>query len=338
MTKRTAYKSPDDGLSTLHIRCGDDIKDKLAEAGFEGHYLSFADPAWLGPPPQFNAWVAGRAELVASRTGMAKQKVREEMGDSYWKLARAPKEYERIVLWLEHDLYDQSALARIFASFATRKQLPRIELIAIDRYPGISPFYGLGQLTPAQLLKLWPKRERVTVKQIAAGKKVWQALIAETPEPLVEAIKSGTRDLPLMKSALVRHLQELPWTSDGLSLTERCALQAAAKGPLTVAAMFDAVQRRDPQPFMGDLFFWSVVRDLIEAPNPPLAVSSATSRLGWQKRVVRLTPTGKALLAGKLDWQSTPPFDRWVGGVVVVDGAPPWRWNDRKKTAELVKA
>ena len=35
----------------LHIRCGDDIRDKLVEAGIEGDYLSFADPAWLGPPP-----------------------------------------------------------------------------------------------------------------------------------------------------------------------------------------------------------------------------------------------------------------------------------------------
>ena len=52
----------------LHIRCGDDIRDKLAEAGVEGDFLSFADPAWLGPPPAFNAWLAGRAALIAERT------------------------------------------------------------------------------------------------------------------------------------------------------------------------------------------------------------------------------------------------------------------------------
>jgi hypothetical protein len=330
-------KPPDAGPSTLHIRCGNDIESKLAAAGFKGHFLSFADPAWLGPPPQFNAWVAGRAELVASRTGLPRQKVRDEMGEAYWRLARAPKQYERIVLWLEHDLYDQAALARVLASFATRKKLPRIELIEIDRFAGVKPFYGLGQLSPAQLLKLWPKRAPVTARQVTAGKRVWSALTAPTPQPLMEAIRSGVRELPFMKGALVRHLQELPWTGDGLSLTEREALRALAKGPLSVADMFAAVQKRDPQPFMGDLFFWSVVRDLIEAPNPPVAVSSATSRLGWSKRVLRLTATGKALLAGKLDWQSTPPLDRWVGGIVVDVGAPPWRWNPKKNAAELVK-
>jgi hypothetical protein len=327
--------APDSGTSTLHIRCGDDIQQKLADAGFEGHYLSFADPAWLGPPPQFNAWVAGRAQLISDRTGVSRQKVREEIGDAYWRLARAPKEYKRIVLWLEHDLYDQAALARILASFATRTELPPVELIEIDRHPGVTPFYGLGQLSPEQLLKLWPKRERIAKKQIAAGKQVWAALSAPTPEPLMELIKSGVRELPFMKAALVRHLQELPWIGDGLSLTEREALKSLTKGPLSVAEMFDTVQKKDPQPFMGDLFFWSVVRDLIEAPEPPVAVSASTSRLGWAKRVIKLTNAGKALLAGKLDWQSTDPLDRWVGGVVVVNGAPPWRWDPRKKQATL---
>jgi hypothetical protein len=45
----------------LHIRCGDDIRDKLIEAGIEGDYLSVADPAWLGPPPAGNAWPAARS-------------------------------------------------------------------------------------------------------------------------------------------------------------------------------------------------------------------------------------------------------------------------------------
>ena len=317
-------------LNILHIRCGDDIEAKLAEAGIEGHYLSFADPAWLGPPPQFNAWVAGRAQLIAERTGLPRAKVREELGDSYWRLARAPKEYKRIVLWFEHDLYDQAALARILASFAARKKLPPIELIQVEG--------ALGNLSPAQLLKLWPRRKRVTSAQMAQAKAVWSALCAETPEPLMALVKTAMRDLPFMKAALVRHLQELPWTNDGLSLTERQILQAIAKGPLAVSEIFAAVEKRDPQPFMGDLFFWSVVRDLIDAPTPPVSVSTATRRLAWPKRVLKLTAAGRALLEARSDWQASEPLDRWVGGIVVVPQAPPWRWNPRKAAAELAKA
>ncbi|MDP1907479.1 MAG: hypothetical protein Q8K85_04200, partial [Hyphomicrobium sp.] len=317
-------------LRTLHIRCGGDIRDKLIEAGIEGDFLSFADPAWLGPPPASNAWIAGRAALIAERTGLSRQKIRADLGDAYWRLARAPADYGRIVLWGEHDLYDQAALVRVLASFAPRKKLPRIELISIDRFRGIKRFIGLGQLSAAQLATLWPRRKPISRQQLAFGAKAWAALRAPTPEPLEALCKGDLRALPFLKAALQRQLQELPWTKDGLSLTERNALAALAKGPRSAAEVFaEAQTRRDPQPFMGDLFFWSVLRDLLETPRPPIAVSAATRRAAWHKRVLRLTPVGKALLAGKLDWQATGPLERWVGGIAISRGAPAWRWNPR---------
>jgi hypothetical protein len=145
-------------------------------------------------------------------------------------------------------------------------------------------------------------------------------------------LASDMRALPFLKSALRRHLQELPWTTDGLSLTERQALATLASGPRTAGALFtEAQMKHDPQPFMGDLFFWSVVRDLIEAPRPPIVVSASTRRAAWHRRLLRLTPTGRALLEGKLDWQAQRPLVRWVGGIPTGPGAPDWRWNPRSQ-------
>jgi hypothetical protein len=323
----------------LHIRCGDDIRDKLAEGGLAGDYLSFADPAWLGPPPAFNAWLAGRAALIAERTGMARQRVRAMLGEAYWRLARAPADYDHIVLWFEHDLYDQAALVRVLANFAQRKGLPRIDLISVDRFRGIARFIGLGQLDAAQLASLWRKRKRVTRRQLALGTRAWAALRALTPEPIEALLASGTSALPFLKPALRRHLQELPWTTDGLSLTERDALAALAKGPLTASQLFvDAQLKREPVPFMGDLFFWSVVRDLVEAPTPPVAVSAGTRRMAWPRRRLRLTPTGRALLGGKVDWQGLSPLPRWVGGIPAGPGAPAWRWDPMSRRVTRLEA
>ena len=196
-------------------------------------------------------------------------------------------------------------------SFALRKTLPKIELICIDRFRGIKRFTGLGQLTPAQLASLWPKRKRVGRRQLALGARAWAALRALTPEPLEALLKSDLRELPFLKAALQRHLQELPWTTDGLSLTERQALAALAKGPRTAGQLFaDAQLKTDPLPFMGDLFFWSVMRDLIEAPRPPVAVSAATRRVAWHRRVLRLTPTGRCWTASSTGRGSS----RWRAG------------------------
>ena len=131
-------------LHTLHIRCGDDIRDRLVEAGIEGDYLSFADPAWLGPPPASNAWIAGRAALIAERTGLSRQKIRADLGDAYWRLARAPADYWRIVLWGEHDLYDQAALVRVLASEALTANTPvlvvRFSVPTTARTDGLPPW------------------------------------------------------------------------------------------------------------------------------------------------------------------------------------------------------
>ena len=94
----------------------------------------------------------------------------------------------------------------------------------------------------------------------------------------------------------------------------QCACSRLAKGPLSVGrACSTPAQKRDPQPFMGDLFFWSVVRDLIEAPQPAArGQSSATRRLGWQKRVAapHADRQGAACRQARLAIDSPPTLGR----------------------------
>lgn len=42
-------------------------------------------------------------------------------------------------------------------------------MICIDAFPGVTSFYGLGQLTPAQLASLSPDRQPVTAEQRSLG-------------------------------------------------------------------------------------------------------------------------------------------------------------------------
>lgn len=36
-------------MKTLHLRCGDNSRDKLPEAGWKGDYQACVDPLWHGP-------------------------------------------------------------------------------------------------------------------------------------------------------------------------------------------------------------------------------------------------------------------------------------------------
>jgi DNA-binding PadR family transcriptional regulator len=129
-----------------------------------------------------------------------------------------------------------------------------------------------------------------------------------------------------MAPALRRHLQELPWVGDGLSLTQRLALQSLVSEPRTISEMFSDLQvHTEPLPFLGDLMFLAVLRGL-EAAGA-VRTDAATAEQKWPSRVLHLTDAGEALLAGRLDWMTLEAQERWVGGVRIVPGLACWRWD-----------
>src|ERR1019366_8546509 len=82
--------------------------------------------------------------------------------------------HEEVVLWFEHDLYDQLQLIQILDWFAAHDgaDLP-LYLICVGSYPGVPKFSGLGQLTAAQLRPLLDRRHRVKSPELAAGQAAW---------------------------------------------------------------------------------------------------------------------------------------------------------------------
>lgn len=309
--------------STLHIRCGSDIRDGLAQAGIPGDFLEFSDPVCKGATPEGDdeTFHAARLAYLTGELGRPPAPTDTGLRESLRSLERT-SDYERLVLWSEHDIYDQAVLIRLLSWFADRPELePRLSMIAIDRFPGIDRFVGLGQLEPDQLKTLWGSERPVTPAQIALGQRAWRAFRAPEPLELFDLAAAGTPELPFLAPALMRHLQELPWTTDGLSLTERLTLRAIAEGAATPGQCFrDLYGRLEPQPFLGDIMYWPIVIALARAK-----MAAVTEPEDWQSPIA-LTTFGKDLLAGKADWVETNGIDRWVGGVHVTP-ANLWRWD-----------
>src|SRR5262249_56378577 len=93
-----------------------------------------------------------------------------------------------------------------------------------DRCRGVTPCGAGAALPPSQLASLWPKRQRIGRRHLLLGSRAWSALRALTPEAIEGLMETDTGALPFLKPALQRHLQELPWTTDGLSLSDPAAL------------------------------------------------------------------------------------------------------------------
>jgi hypothetical protein len=313
----------DSDIPTLHLRCGSDIRETLRAAGFAGDFLEYADPICQGPVPDAADLLEQRARFLAEAFGgfmgftAAQSLARLRDEDQRLDAARTR---DRVVLWFEHDSHDQLILARCLARFADAPLPAHLELICIDRHPSVERFLGLGQLAPDALASLWPARTPVTGAQLELGRAVWAALRRTDPREVQAIAATGTPALPLAAPALRRHLQELPGAEDGLSLTQRLILRILADGPSTIARLFAPLQRLDPLPFLGDVSFLHIVE--LMAPTGVLTIAAGEKPF---PRMATITDSGRDVLAGRTDFLSLHPAERWVGGVRIDPSRPAWR-------------
>ncbi len=86
------------------------------------------------------------------------------------------------------------------------------------------------------------------------GARCWQAFTTDDPTELW-ILSQGTSPLPLMQQAMLRMLKGLPWTTNGLNLTEQLALEIIARdGSLDMARAFHFLNTEsESMPFLGDI-------------------------------------------------------------------------------------
>jgi hypothetical protein len=330
----------DADLKTLHIRCGSDIRSTLQEASFVGDFLEHSIPYCMGPV----STAANRHELMAkflveafpsAQGGLVYERELESLIAGEQALHRSAIDYQRVVLWMEHDSWDQLVLVRLLAHYARTQRPAVLELIAIEEFPGGERFIGLGQLPAEALRMLWPSRRVITADQLELAFDAWIALAAQSPQALARILKSGTGSLPLLAPALHRHLRELPSLKNGLSLTEHIVLDILSEGAATLSQVFYAMKNgREPLPWLGDLGLLNIAENMLRATEP--VVTRAATPEAPFAQLLTITDIGREVLAGKRDWLSLAPPPRWVGGVRIGESQSHWRWDETSRNVVLV--
>ncbi len=319
-----------DTADTCHIRCGSDIAHGLKLAGFAGSFIEFSDPFCQGPLcdvplPEF---IELRADFISRAYGEPKPRTLTELRSQYRMLGQLG-DYERIVLWFEHDSYDQLILAFLLAHFHTHGVQAPVDLICVDHVPGVPHFQGLGQLSPELLLWLWDNARRpVTAAHLNIGRAIWSRLLSRAPSELTALGQIPAEPLAFAARALSRHLQELPQAENELSLTQSLILGIARdSGPVQMGQVFGKLMREwEPLPFLGDLMFYYVLRDLNNCRAPLFTVTAPSQDTPWPAREIEITPRGAAILDGDKRYLGDYLGERWVGNIRIsaTDAVPHW--------------
>ena len=251
--------------------------------------------------------------------------------------ATSARDDDEVVLWFEHDLYDQLHVLQVLSQLRDAGDARRASVSAIlaDDYLTAQP--------DAQLSRWFDERRPVLKDAWDAAIAAWAAFRSPDPAGVLRFDHPGA--WPTLRSALSRHLQQFPSVQGGLSRTERQTLDALADGPLPLRAAFrDSNYEVEDAIFMGDLGWWYHIRSLITAPQPLVTVvGEAPASFGdpewWREDDpaprLTLTETGARVLAGEADRIALNGINRWLGGVHLmtlpgegVSTSSLWRWDE----------
>jgi len=338
-------------VSALHITNGDCAANTL-RSFLTDPVLITCDVLHDGPAPALDgdAWHEVRARWLTEAREAAFEGTRASLA-AFDRTVTQPGRHDEIVLWFEHDLFDQLLLIRTLDLLArapvqyvaSGSSRTSVSLICIGEFPGIERFIGLGQLDADQLASLHPKRKPVTTDQYALAVEAWRAFRADDPRALQALMLRLDDDtLPFLRGAIHRLFEEYPSTTNGLSRSAHAILRALDSRPLDAGALFPTTQADEPRPFMGDLGHFDIVRGLASArlplvtiapPSPNDRDGGAPSAMDLRGHTVSITDAGRRVLAGRDDAVALNGIDEWRGGVHLVGAdRSPWRWNSDRET------
>jgi hypothetical protein len=320
----------------VHVCNGESTADTLSLADLPGEIRVWADALDLGPvlPVADAEHYRVRGEFWAARDGHG------SAADHTKRLAEWDRQLdqaagaEELILWYEHDLFDQLALVRILARLARRPGgMPaNVTLVSIDRHPDVPNFLGLGQLEAVQLAELWPRRTPLSRDAIDESVATWVALTANDPRGLPFLVKR-VKAMPFLGGAIERHLEEFPDPTSGLSRTERQLLAAVARGEGTGAALMTVSHNGDPRYPITDSLVWHTLATfgrlgLVEGAPSGTPATTGDALAGINATI---TPAGRQVLAGAVDRVHEHGIDTWRGGVHLNGRGPVWRWHSAER-------
>lgn len=299
--------------ATLHVTNGDSVLYLFKKAGILGTHVAWRDPLSEGPvppAPSLEATSAVRARYLSERGYGNPIKVTYEFEKRDAQMRKA-SEFQEIVLWFEHDLFDQLQLLQILTALDDMELEPgRVSIIQSDQY--------LGSMTAEELSALLPRRRPVTPATSKSARRVWQRFTSPSPEELAASAREDAIGLPFLRAAVARLCEEYPLVGDGLSRSQRQALLAVAQGPAQTTELYRRAQAREEATFQSDAAFARMLEDLCD----PRAALLSHGDGGFE-----LTALGRRVVAGDADWLETYPIDRWIGGVHVTRDRVV-RWDD----------
>ena len=322
-------------MSTLIVTNGTSGVNSIARIRPGDRFLSWDDVLHDGPVPSdltLDHLSSIRARFIAENGWATPEEAHERFELRDHLILSAREEFDEIILWFEHDLYDQLQMVQILYILGLQPRSPNaravISLICKENFIGMSE--------PDTLALDYRDRERVTPDHFQTAINIWEAFTHITPEKLVDLVHHGNLSaLPFSRAALYRLFEEYPNTHDGLSRTEHAILESVSNGITDPIALFKTTQELEDAQFLGDSSFWKILERMNSEPDLLLSTTDEGRFIPTENRNVTfgLTELGRQALAGTSGRIHTW-HEKWLGGVLL---GPRnfWYWDPQREAFDL---
>lgn len=307
----------------LNITNGDCAVEIMKKADISGSFLPWRDVLHDGPVPKglaLDALSKIRSDFIVSQGWGTPEKIERDFIERDHTLTSFAQ-YEKVILWFEHDLYDQLQLLQILDWLHEKggKEL-NLSIICTNNY--------LGALSPDEMKALLKYEAPVTENHLLLASKAWAAFRESSPEPWCQLLNEDTSALPFLEGAVIRMLEEYPSCHNGLSRTAQQALDIISKGEKRAREVFGLNQALEERIFLGDSSFRIILQAFIDS-NPALLTLPKGEHLTLpfvNDQEITITPAGLEVLSGKRNWFEMTTLERWIGGVHL-EASNAWCWN-----------
>lgn len=326
-------------MFNLIVTNGDSGAERMRDAGIGDEILVWKDMLHEGPVPlTSNTSTLTNLRANFLTTIAPGRKVAAELYQRDRMLAGSGL-FKEVVLWFEHDLYDQLQLLQVLSQLGQRTfKDTQITMVSVPQY--------VGNLVPDEALTAFATRAQVGEAQYELAEKAWSAFRSPTPQALLDLLQTDELSaLPFLEAALWRLLEEYPG-ADGLARSHRQILQALKAGGGTFPAR--ELYRRshhemeDPV-WLGDWPFAMRLQMMSRCKKPSLKLTPKEPSHQHPETDgpyetelnsdVELTEVGAELLEGKADFIKENGIDRWLGGVHLTRDNL-WRWDASSKSVK----
>ncbi|MCM3118365.1 DUF1835 domain-containing protein [Neobacillus sp. MER 74] len=311
----------------IHIVNGDVVGNKIRN--LPGDVLVWREMYDFGPLSHDitgENWISRRAYFFEQKLAIPAALFIQNCKDQNRFLSEIPKETE-IVLWFEHDRYDQTMLMFLLNELS-KNELKNLSMVTINEYDGEEPFYGLGQLASNQMEELFHKKiQPISDEQIKEAITGWKAYTSKNPAEIETWIAASKQKLPFLKQALRSHLSFFPSIHTGLNEVETFVIKNLDKNPSSFIELFHAITQKRSNDGISDLYFAAMLNELMKGPYPLLECDNPLPNYENPVPLAQLRLTSNGLDIQKSRFELIER-DWWLGGVYL--NKEKWLWNGKR--------